>query len=95
MADLTQVYRLITELFTKNTFVKIMVWIKQQRQCDRRILGDVNFNRVTDLEMIGDGGDRSFFTFKNTHHDARPVRQQRAAPAPRAEGVERGQGKKG
>src|SRR5215469_17075704 len=81
-----------SELLLDDPFFEIGVVVEQQRHLDVTVLLDFHRDDVAHLGEIGDGAYRAFVRFERIYSNARPMRQQRAAPAPRAKSADRRQG---
>src|SRR5690606_305042 len=80
------------ELLVENTLLKVMFGIEQQAQADIALLLDRDAGDIAHLDRVGNGADGTLFGFENFKHDARFTRQNGAAPAPRLERADGGEG---
>ena len=55
----------ISKLFPQDPFVERMTWIVEKNEASRMIHRDRYLRDVLHLEMIGDGGDGTFFRLEN------------------------------
>src|SRR5215470_19560179 len=69
------------ELFLDDPLFEIGVIVEQQRHFDVAVLFDLHCHDVTRFGEIGDRADRAFVGLERLYSNARPMRQQRAAPA--------------
>ena len=59
------VIALISKLFPQDPFAERMAWIVEKNEASRMIHRDRYLHDVLHLEMIGDGGDGTFFRLEN------------------------------
>src|SRR5215469_12368830 len=76
-----------SKLLLDDPLFEIGVVVEQERHLDVTVLLDLHRHDVAHFSEIGDSADRPFVGFERIYSNARPMRQQRAAPAPRAKGA--------
>src|SRR6516162_1537892 len=81
-----------SELFLEHPLFEVELAVEEQGYRDVTILVDIDGDDITRFSEIGDGADRAFVRLQRVDRDLCLVRQQRPAPATRAEGADRGQG---
>ena len=72
-----------------------MAGVEQHGHGDGAVLGHIHRAHVAHFEIVGHGADRALGAFQDFEPDPGAVGQKRAAPAPGAEGADRGQRQQG
>ena len=86
---------LIAELLADDPFLQAMSGVEQHAHGDGAVGDHLDAADIAGLVVIGNGRYRPLVAFEHFDHHEGLVRQQRAAPAPRAEGADRGEGEEG
>src|SRR5215831_5711793 len=79
------------ELLLDYPLFEIGIVIEQQRHCDIAVFADLDGLDIAYLGEIGNRTDGAFIALERIDADLCLVRQQRSAPAARAEGADRSQ----
>ncbi len=85
---------LVPELLRQDALVQTVAGVEHQEQVDIRCLHDVDARHRARFVVVGDGIHRPLVGLQHLEGDARLVRQQRPAPAPRPERADRRQRQK-